>query len=282
MSRVKNVLLLYNNEKREALGQAREVRRLLARSALRTVLKPAGDPPKDLSGYDLIIALGGDGTVLRAAHIASGPGLPILGVNTGGLGFLTAVEFPDFKRLLPDLLKGRCRQEERWMLEAEASRNGKRFFGPMTALNDCVLRAGEQARAITVQASSDQSPIARYFGDGVILSTPTGSTAYALAASGPIMDPSLDAFLLTPICPHMMTQRPLVLPSDREIKLKLVPRRMAEIVRTQMTLDGQSMVPLKIGDEVTVRRSSRTLRILQAPESSYFQVLREKLHWGER
>ena len=282
MRPLKNVLLLYNHEKPEALGQAREARRLLSRSGLQSTIKPADEAPGSLAKFDLILALGGDGTMLRASKVAAGPGLPILGVNTGGLGFLTAVDFHDFKKLLPELLAGRLRQEERWMLEAEAFRNGKRIFGPTIALNDCVLRAGEQARAITVLASTDGNPIARYFGDGVILSTPTGSTAYALAASGPIMEPSLDAFLLTPICPHMMTQRPLVLPSDREIRMKLVPRRMAEIVHTQMTLDGQTIVKLKIGDEVAVRRSGRTLRVLLAPNSSYFEVLRQKLHWGER
>lgn len=276
------VVILYNQEKPGASRQAREAARLLARHGLRCAVGPASGRTPSLKAADLLLALGGDGTMLRAARLAAEPGLPILGVNTGGLGFLTGLELPDLKRLLPALLAGRFRQEERWMMEVTASRGGTRLFGPEPALNDCVLRAGDQARAITVEAATDHQAIARYFGDGVIVSTPTGSTAYALAASGPIMDPRLDAFLLTPICPHMMTQRPLVLPSDREIRVKLVARRKGEQVRTLLSLDGQVNVPLRMGDEVALRRSARSLRLLLGPENSYFEVLHRKLKWGER
>jgi len=235
-----------------------------------------------LAGADLILAIGGDGTMLRVCRVAAAAGVPVLGVNTGGLGFLAGVEFRDLGRLLPDLVGGRLRREERWLLEAEVFRGKRRVFGPDAALNDCVVRCGDQARAVTLEAHVDGRFVARYFGDGVILATPTGSTAYSLAASGPILDPGLDAFLLTPICPHTLTQRPLVLPNSCEIRLRLVPRRLREQPRTLMSLDGQVNVPLRIADEVRVRRSPLWVRLLLGPGSSHFDVLHQKLKWGQR
>lgn len=274
-------LLVFNPEKPEALRQAREAARLLRARGRKAALAPS-EGGSSLPPADLVVAFGGDGTILQAARRVAGRGVPLLGVNTGGLGFLTGVESGGFRRLLPGLLAGRFRSEERRMLEVEAWRGGRRILGPEPALNDCVVRCGDQARAIALEAWAGSQFIARYIGDGLIASTPTGSTAYALAASGPILDPRLDALMLAPICPHMMTQRPLVLPAHEELRILLAARRTGEGASTRLSLDGQVNLRLKTGDEIRVRRHARPLRLLLGPGSAYFDVLRRKLRWGER
>lgn len=167
------------------------------------------------------------------------------------------------------------------MLTVEAYRGSRRVFGPNIALNDCVIRCGDQARAILLTARSGEQFVADYFGDGLIISTPTGSTAYALAASGPIVDPRLDVVLLAPICPHTLTQRPLIIPALDPLSIRL-SRRRDEVPRTLLSLDGQLGCALKVGDVVRIGRYERPFKLLQNPKRSYFEVLRRKLKWGER
>ena len=168
------------------------------------------------------------------------------------------------------------------MLSAEVLRGGRRIFGSDLALNEVVIRCGEQARAITLSTRSGERFVADYFGDGLIVATPTGSTAYALAASGPIVDPSLDVTLLAPICPHTLTQRPLILPAHRTLSIRLGTRRPDEAPRALVSLDGRPGCELKLGDEVRVRRAETPLRLLLPPGRSFFEVLRRKLKWGQR
>jgi len=183
------------------------------------------------------------------------------------------------KRRLDAVVAGRFIVEERSMLTAEVSRRGKRVFGPEMALNEVVIRCGDQARAITLSTRSGERFVADFFGDGLIVATPTGSTAYSLAASGPIVDPALDVTLLAPICPHTLTQRPLIVPAHLPLSIQLSPRR-AETPRVLVSLDGRPGCELKIGDEVRVRRAETPLRLLLPPGRSFFEVLRRKLKWG--
>jgi NAD+ kinase len=218
--------------------------------------------------------------MLRVAREVAPRGIPLLGVNLGTLGFLSGVEASDLKRRLDAVVSGRFVVEERSMLSAETLRNGRRVFGPDLALNEVVIRCGDQARAITLATRSGERFVADFFGDGLIVSTPTGSTAYSLAASGPIVDPSLDVTLLSPICPHTLTQRPLIVPAHLPLAIRLSPRRQ-DTPRVLVSLDGRPGCELKVGDEVRVRRAETPLRLLLPPGRSFFEVLRRKLKWGK-
>ena len=220
--------------------------------------------------------------MLHVAREVAPRGIPLLGVNIGTLGFLSGTEANDLKRCVDSVLAGKFAVEERSMLSAEVLRGGRRIFGPDLALNEVVIRCGEQARAITLSTRSGERFVADYFGDGLIVATPTGSTAYSLAASGPIIDPSLDVTLVAPICPHTLTQRPLIVPAHLPLTIKLGRRREGEDPRVLVSLDGRSGCDLKIGDEVRVRRAETPLRLLLPPGRSFFEVLRRKLKWGQR
>lgn len=231
---------------------------------------------------DIAVALGGDGTMLRVARLLAPHSIPLLGVNSGGLGFLSSTDASEFSRQCGRILRGEFVLEERWMIAAEVWRGKRRVFGPNIALNDCVIRCGDQARAISLCARSDERFMADYFGDGLIVSTPTGSTAYSLAASGPIVDPSLNVLVIAPICPHTLTQRPLIIPFDEPLVIKLTTRRAHELPRVLMSLDGQVGCAMKVGDEVRIVRYAKPFKLLLNPERSYYEVLRRKLKWGER
>lgn len=275
--------LLYLNESNSgARAVLARVRSLLKAKGVRcsTVSGRAGEDA--LRRAELAIALGGDGTMLRVAREAAPHGIPLLGVNIGHMGFLAGSEAAGIRRSLDAVLAGRFKVEERWMLSAEVHRSGRRVFGPDLALNECVIRCGEQARAITLCTRSGERFVADYFGDGLIIATPTGSTAYSLAASGPIVDPSLDVTLVAPICPHTLTQRPLIVPAHMPLTIRLGRRRADEVPRVLVCLDGQTDCELKMGDEVRIRRAELPLRLLVPSGRSFFEVLRRKLRWGQR
>lgn len=231
---------------------------------------------------DIAVALGGDGTMLHAARLLAPHSIPLLGINSGGMGFLSGTDASEFKRHCDAILKGKFVLEERWMIAVEAWRGDKRFFGPSIALNDCVIRCGDQARAISLRTRSAEHLVADYFGDGLIVSTPTGSTAYALAASGPIVDPSLEVLLIAPICPHTLTQRPLIIPASDPLSIKLTTRRAHEVPHVLLSLDGQLGCSLRVGDEVRLSRYEKRFKLLLNPKRSYYEVLRRKLKWGKR
>ena len=239
----------------------------------------ANDP--NLMAADLAVAVGGDGTMLAAARVLAPFSIPLLGINSGHLGFLTGTDLAGFRRHWRDILCGRFLIEERWMVSVEVARGKRRVFGPHLALNDCVIRCGEQARAILLKARSGARFVADYFGDGLIVSTPTGSTAYALAASGPIVDPALDVLLVAPICPHTLTQRPLIVSAGSPFVVQLSSRHPGEAPQVLVSLDGQVGCALRIGDEVRVRRYDKPFRLVLDPGHSYFEVLRRKLRWGQ-
>ncbi len=285
MKTIRSAALFYNERKPEAVKALSVVRRLLRARGVRVVVAPpAGDASGAFPGRcDLAIALGGDGTVLRAARLLAPFSIPLLGINTGGgLGFLSAVDLPGLRKRLGLILKGGFNVQERRMLEVEVKRGVRRVFGPHVALNDCVLRAGDQARAVTIKAFCAGRYVAAYFGDGLIISTPTGSTAYALAVGGPVVAPGLDAVLLAPICPHTLTQRPLILPGSDPVVLRLARRNPQDFPQALVSIDGQIEYPLKVGDEARIEMSKRPFRLLLDPARSYYEVLRAKLRWGER
>jgi NAD+ kinase len=275
--------LVFRNESKPDSGRAYAlVRKLLQKRGVRAW--PADPRPSAaaLRAADFAVALGGDGTMLRVAREVAPRGIPLLGVNIGQLGFLSGADETEFGRRLDALLAGRFIVEERSMLSAEVLRGGRRVHGPDLALNEVVIRCGDQARAITLSTRSGERFVADYFGDGLIVATPTGSTAYSLAAMGPIVDPSLDVTLVAPICPHTLTQRPLIVPAHLPLSILLGRRREGEVPRVLVSLDGRPGCELKLGDEVRVRRAETPLRLLLPPGRSFFGVLRRKLKWGQR
>ena len=226
---------------------------------------------------DLLIVLGGDGTLLSATRALAGHKVPILAVNLGGLGFLTSVTREELYPVLEQVLTGRHSTSERMMLNAETIRNGK-TIERQTALNDAVINKAALARMLDFDLYVDSDHVGRYRAGGLIVATPTGSTAYSLAAGGPIVHPQLDAFVITPICPHMLTNRPLVIPDTARVEIDIA----AAEEPVYLTLDGQTGFQLQSKDRVAVMKSKNRVVFVRSPRKTYFEVLRSKLRWGER
>ena len=226
---------------------------------------------------DLLIVLGGDGTLLAAARLLNERDVPILPVNLGGLGFLTSVTLNELYPLLELVLAEKHLTSERMMLQAELIRGGK-VIVEQRALNDAVVTKPDMARIMDFDVSINSEFVGRYRADGLIVSTPTGSTAYSLAAGGPIIYPLLQAFVITPICPHMLTNRPLVIPDTSRVEIDL----SATENPGHLTVDGQVGFELRTADRVVVSKAPSTVRLVRAPKKPYFEVLRNKLRWGER
>jgi NAD+ kinase len=226
---------------------------------------------------DLLIVLGGDGTLLSVVRALEERAVPILGVNLGTLGFLVEVSVDEMHEALARALDGKMTIEPRMRLAVRLMRDG-RELRRWLALNDAVITKGASARIVDLEARADGQLVTTYHADGLIVSTPTGSTAYTLSAGGPILLPGVPSLVLTPICPHALTQRPLVLPDSAVIEVIVHPRG-GEV---QLAIDGQEGAPLQDGDLVEVRRSEHPALLLVSPAHSRFEVLRSKLRWGER
>ena len=232
------------------------------------------------SDVDMVVVLGGDGTLLSMADSigAAGSAIPILGVNFGSLGFLTEVTLPELYRSLDAALNGRAHVEERMMLRA-ITRRGGNVFERSIALNDVVITKAARSRMIDLSVSVSNEFVTRVKADGLIVATPTGSTAYNLSAGGPIVEPSVDALLLTPIAPHTLTNRPVVIPANAVVR---VQPNMTDRDEAFVTFDGQAGFQLQVGDDIEVSRAEKPLRLIRPSTRSYFEVLRTKLKWGER
>lgn len=222
---------------------------------------------------DLLLVFGGDGTILRAAREIAGCGTPILGVNIGGLGFLTAVPSDHLAQALKLVLNGEYAIQSRALIEVRGETRGRKIR--QAALNDIVVSRGAVSRLISLDVSVDGEAITRYRCDGLIISSPTGSTAYSLAAGGAIVLPTAEVFTLTPICPHSLSNRSIILPLSSRITVKAITPLPATI----LSADGQVVEELDSGDEVEIRRSRRAIRLVQLPHSSFLEALRRKLHW---
>ena len=229
------------------------------------------------SQVDLVIVLGGDGTLLAAARALNRKPVPILAVNLGGLGFLTAITRDELIATLNAVLEGKYRSEKRVQIEGELIRADE-VISTFLALNDVVVNKGAIARILDFEVSVDGHFVSSYKSDGLIISTPTGSTAYSLAAGGPILAPSVGAFVMTPICAHTLTNRPIVLPDTAIIEIAIKAQREA----AYLTVDGQMGITAHSEDIVRMRKADSTVEIIQPLTRDYFKILREKLKWGER
>ena len=226
---------------------------------------------------DLIISLGGDGTLLNIAPLVERPEVPILGVNMGSLGFITEVAVDELEAILTKTLDGDYEVERRMTLEIRVI-GKKRRTRKFRVLNDAVITKGARSRIIDLETYVGDDYLCTYRADGLIISTPTGSTAYSLAAAGPILEPTLGAIVLAPICPHTLTNRPIVVPSNAAIRVTL--RSFGDTVI--LIPDGQPGLRLNNGDQVEARDYGMPVSLIKSPSRSYYEILREKLKWGER
>ncbi|OGP78656.1 MAG: NAD(+) kinase [Deltaproteobacteria bacterium RBG_16_49_23] len=229
------------------------------------------------SHVEMIIVLGGDGTLLSVARLVGSHEVPILGVNLGGLGFLTEITLEELYRVLERVIEGDFVADERVVLNAGVIRQGKRF-AEFIVLNDAVINKGALARIIDIETTINGEYLTTFKSDGLIISTPTGSTAYNLSAGGPIVYPSLHCLIITPICSHTLTNRPIMIPDDVEVRA-ILKSKQQEVI---LTLDGQQGFVLEFGDVVEVKKAAGRILLIKSPYRHYFEVLREKLKWGER
>ncbi len=222
---------------------------------------------------DFLISLGGDGTLLSLVRRSYAYDKPVAGINAGNLGFLADVKIDEVENFLKQLKNGECRIDKRMMIEGQLEKNSKKisFF----AFNDVVITRPTVSKMATIEVCVDDEMINKYRGDGLIISTPTGSTAYNLAANGPVMYPLTKAFILTPICPHSLTQRPLVIPANFTLSIK-TPNKNLLIV-----IDGQDSYELDTNDNLIIKGAKKSAKLLHRKERNYFRVLRDKLSWGD-
>lgn len=285
---IKRVRIVGKTQSRKALAGMRRAAALLEKRGVELVLDAATaralgrrarrySRQTEAEPADLHVVIGGDGTLLSAAREVAHRPRPILGVNVGGLGFLTETSLEEMEEVLSEVIDGRYAVDRRMMLQAVLRRGGK-TMARQPVLNDVVINKGALARIIDLELTIDKKFVTHYKADGLIVSSPTGSTAYSLSAGGPIIDQSMGAIVITPICPHTITMRPLVVSEKCLIEIVL----HSDETETYLTLDGQIGHPLRTGDRVQVRRDRSYVLMVRSRRKSYFEVLRHKLRWGER
>jgi NAD+ kinase len=282
---IRKIGIIANVEKEKARDHVLSLRDWLERRGLEVFLEKeiaekVGDD-KGMEGgtlvasVDLLVVFGGDGTILRTARFAVGFSTPIVGINLGGFGYLTEVNLNEMESALEMILKGDYKTEKRMMLDAII--NGAEEAGRInTVLNDVVINRGNLSRMVELETYVDDRYLITYKADGLIVSTPTGSTAYSLSAAGPIVFPGQDAIVINPICPHTLTNRPIILPADSCVKVILLTKERG----ATMTLDGQVSFTLLSGDTLTVKKSQYATTLVSSPHRDYFEILRTKLGWG--
>ncbi|MBN1621369.1 MAG: NAD(+)/NADH kinase [Endomicrobiales bacterium] len=273
---MKKVGIIFNPEKPKARKELTKLSGWLKRKKCSVISMPSSN--KKISSLDFALTLGGDGTMLKASRMLASARIPVLGINLGSLGFLAETNPKEVYTLLQDILNDRYRVEERMMLSVTIKSNKK--LTKNYALNDVIIHSGKDNRVVTVTAEINDEFVADYIGDGIIVATPTGSTAYSLAANGPIVHPVLSVFILTPICPHTLTQRPLIVPSQSRLTLNLDSKIKES--KPVLSIDGQINHILNKGDLIKISASNESLRLIVNPRRKYLKVLRTKLKWGER
>jgi NAD+ kinase len=283
--RIERVLIVAKRGRPQAAAAARRLLRMLERRGVEAQIQAGtGEKTGPLARGrgrrrppDLVVVIGGDGTLLSAARSVAERPRPILGINLGGLGFLTETSLEEMEQVVGEVLDGRYTLEQRMALEASLVRAGRTILR-QTVLNDVVITKSALARIVDLDLSIDRRFVATCKADGLIVSTPTGSTAYSLSAGGPIIHPAMEALLVAPICPHTLTLRPLLVPVASRIEI-LLRTGDSEVY---LTLDGQVGHPLEERDRVRVRRARAPVLMVRSGRKTFFEVLRHKLHWGER
>jgi NAD+ kinase len=276
---IKRVGVIANTTKEKAPEYALRLAEWLSKRGIETLYEEEiaakihmpGVARNDLaSAVDILVVFGGDGTLLMAARLAIGSDVPILGINMGGFGFMTVVNLDEMLGAMELVLDGKYRTSQRMMLSVSVE--GAQY----PALNDVVINRGNLSRMVNLETFVDGKYLSTFKADGLIISTPTGSTAYSLSSGGPIVLPELNSVIINPICPHTLTNRPLVLPPDSFIEVVVWTKEG----KASVTLDGQDLFILKSGDRVGIRRSKDHINLVESPHRDYLEILRTKLGWG--
>jgi NAD+ kinase len=281
----KNICIVYRPQTPDAIKHAQELAHWLSEKKYRVFSAPKQSlgkkflklSPQKLDTIDWVIALGGDGTYLNAVKILEGRPTPILGVNMGSLGFLTTTKLEDLYKAVLLTIENKMEFRKRSQLHLTIRRSGQ-IRAEMIALNDAVIERGSSAHLINIAVFSQKHLVSEFKADALIIATPTGSTAYNLAAGGPILHPDVKAFVLTPVCPHALTSRPLIFPDDQQLSLRVV----AKDKKASLVVDGANCGELTVDDEVCVTRHHVDHFVIRKPGHNYFELLREKLKFGER
>jgi NAD+ kinase len=276
--RIHRVIIFVNSLKEEAVALRRQVEQYLRRLSIATETIPVDERkfPPIPENTDLAITLGGDGTLLYGAHCLAGCNVPILAVNLGDFGFITEISSSEWADVLTNYLEGRLGVSRRVMFDARL-RRADRTLQSFSGLNDAVVRAGDFARIIALRVHLSNTYVARYRADGLIVATPTGSTAYSMSAGGPILHPEMDAFILNPICPFTLSNRPIVMPGEETCILEVEADQRTKIV---LVIDGQEVCELEPRDRVVFSKSAKHTFIIQSDKRNFYEVLRSKLNWA--
>ncbi len=289
--KITTVGIITKRNNKEHLGYIKEVIRVLKKHDKKIFYDTNTAPLFDRSeGFkktvllqkcDLVVVMGGDGTLLKTARRMGKKTTLVMGFNFGNLGILTESKPQNIEHDLIEVLHNRYVIDKRSILRVTIYRQGQKF-NTFLALNDAVINQGSFARLIELDVSINQRKVITFHADGLIISSPTGSTGHSLSAGGPIVHPSLPAIILTPICPATLSIRPIVIPNDRQLKIALHTRRRHEGENVGLTLDGQETIKLEYGDEVKIRKSSRYFHLVRLKGGNYYKMLRDKLRWGEQ
>jgi len=276
--KIHRVIIFVNSLKEEAVALHKDVERYLRRLSIasETISVDENHIPPVPENTDLAITLGGDGTLLYGARCLACCSVPILAVNLGDFGFITEISSSEWADVLTHYLEGRLGVSRRVMFDADV-RRGEKTLQSFSGLNDAVIRAGDFARVIALRVHLANTYVARYRADGLIVATPTGSTAYSMSAGGPILHPEMDAFILNPICPFTLSNRPIVIPGEETCILEVEPVQRTDIV---LVIDGQQVCKLEPKDRVVFRRSAKHTLIIQSDKRNFYEVLRSKLNWA--
>lgn len=284
--KIKKIGIVANVEKEKIADHVRSLKKWLEEKGVevflemeisRKVANSVGYKWNDLAKKsEMIVALGGDGTMLRTAHYLAGHRVPVLGINLGSFGYLTEVNLNEIHSTLELIISGKFVTEKRMMLDVSI-KHGKTITNVGSVLNDVVINRGDLSRMNELEMEVNGRYLTTYKGDGLIVSTPTGSTAYSLSAGGPIVFPGKDLIIINPICPHTLTNRPIIFSEDSNLKITLWSKDKGAM----LTLDGQEAYKIKSGDVVTIKRSRHATTLVLSPYRSYGEILRSKLGWGD-
>jgi NAD+ kinase len=282
---IRKVGIVANTEKEKITEHARSLKEWLEERGLEVFIETeiaakigirGGLAGKDLARRaELIAVLGGDGTMLRTARYVAKYNVPIVGINMGSFGYLTEVNLNEMHSALELILRGNYLTEKRMMLDISII-HGKTIINAGTVLNDVVINRGNLSRIVELETTINNKYLTTYKADGLIISTPTGSTAYSLSAGGPIVYPEKDLIIINPICPHTLTNRPIILPEDSDLRVRVWSKERG----ATLTLDGQESYRIRSGDGITIRKSKYITKLVLSPHRSYWEILRSKLGWG--